>query len=220
MSPEQVIAASDRSAADRDLDERRQPARLLQFLGVRVGERVADLGTGSGYTAELLARAVGRIGQVYAHSDRQAPADVKRSLDERMQRGPARQVIKMELDYEAPLSTEATNLDLVTFLFAYHDAVAKGVNRSRLNAAVFQALRPGGLYVIADHAAEPFAGTEVAARLHRIAEQLVRSEVESAGFKLVDRADFVREPNDDPRRPSSAGGFHTNRFILKFRKSD
>jgi predicted methyltransferase len=92
-----------------------------------------------------------------------------------------------------------------------------------MNRAVFQALRPGGVYVIVDHSARPGAGVSVAQTLHRIEESVVKSEVEAAGFTLAASADFLREPGDardwnaSPREAAERRGT-SDRFVLKFVK--
>jgi predicted methyltransferase len=192
---------------------------LLDFLGVRLGERVADLGAGSGYTTELLARAVGPSGVVYAQNDK-ATIDnyVSESWPKRLAREATRNVVRMDREFDAPFSPEAHDLDLVTLLFSYHDIVAAGGDRSKLNAAVFRALAPGGRYVVADHRAAPGAGLDAASALHRIEEKIVRAEVEAAGFAFVESGDFLRDPSDDATQPSFKRGFVTDRFILAFKK--
>ena len=59
-----IVSAADRTAADRALDERRKPAELLAFIGVRPGITALDLSAARGYTTELIARAVGPTGKV------------------------------------------------------------------------------------------------------------------------------------------------------------
>ena len=54
-----IVAAPDRSDADRQTDQRRQPAKMLAFAGVRPGMKVFDMEAGAGYNSELLARASG-----------------------------------------------------------------------------------------------------------------------------------------------------------------
>src|SRR6266704_1125245 len=60
-----MIAAPDRSDADRQIDQRRDPVKLLNFTGVKSGMTVLDMGAGGGYSTELMARAVGPAGKVY-----------------------------------------------------------------------------------------------------------------------------------------------------------
>src|ERR1700712_3389874 len=63
---EAIVASADRSDADRQTDLRRHPAKMLAFTGVKPGMKVLDMGAGAGYSTELMARAVGPRGAVYA----------------------------------------------------------------------------------------------------------------------------------------------------------
>jgi predicted methyltransferase len=219
LSARAIVDAPDRTAEDREADARRQPEQLLQFIGVTPGQRVADLGAGSGYTTELLARSVGPTGAVYAQNDKLTIEKfVGESWSKRLARPVNGNVVRMDRELDAPFTAAARDLDLVTLLFAYHDEVAHRIDRSKLNASVFQALRPGGHYVVADHRAVPGSGLEAASSLHRIDEKVVRAEIEAVGFRFVESADFLRDPSDDATEPSFQRNFKTDRFILKFDK--
>lgn len=61
---------------------------------------------------------------------------------------------------------------------------------------LFAALKPGGVFVVVDHAAKAGDGAAVGPTLHRIEEATVRSEVEAVGFRLAGERDFLRNPND------------------------
>ena len=221
LEPQAIVDAPDRTAEDREADARRQPAKLLEFIGISRGERVADLGAGSGYTTELLARAVGPSGVVYAQNNQEALQKyVAKSWPERLAREATHNVVRMDREFESPFIPEAHDLDLVTLLFSYHDVVAAKEDRSKLNTAVFAALKPGGLYVVADHQAAPGSGVEAASTLHRIDEKLVRGEIEAAGFVFVESGEFLRDPSDEAKEPSFARGFKTDRFVLKFKKPE
>lgn len=218
---QQVVLATDRTQKDRSLDERRKPIRMLEFFEVGLGDRVADLGAGSGYTTELLARAVGRSGVIYSQNDRKTMSQhIEETWLERLRRDVLKNVIPMKSTLEDPFVDEAQHLDLVTFLFSYHDAIANHVDRRQLNRAVYQALKPGRLYIIADHEAPPGSGLGAASTLHRIEASIVRREVEQAGFQFVESSDFLRVEQDDERKPSPAVGFKTNRYVLKFKRPD
>ena len=131
-------------------------------------------------------------------------------------------IVAVVRPFEDPMPPElaVAGIDLVTLMFNYHDLGFMGVDRAAMNRAVFRGLKPGGLYVIADHAgrslapASPRSGT-----LHRIEESFLRGEVEAAGFKLRERrATSCRNPNDprdkntpDPPQPK-------DEFVLKFVK--
>ena len=104
----------------------------------------------------------------------------------------------------------------------YHDFEWMGVDRAAHNAAIFRALRPGGVYVLVDHSAKEGAGTSGSQTLHRIEEAVLRKELEAAGFQLVEEASFLRNPNDT--RDWNALPWQgerdelSDRFVLKFRK--
>jgi predicted methyltransferase len=213
-----IVTSPDRSEADRQTDQRRNPELLLAFTSVRPGMRVLDMGAGGGYSTELLARAVGPGGAVYAQDSPALPERVRERFDERASKPAMKNVVRMLRDYDDPVPPEARNLDLITFFFAYHDTAFMNVDRARMNRRMFESLKPGGVLVVADHSAAPGAGVNVAKSLHRIEEAVLRREIEAAGFKLVAEADFLRHP-EDPRdtvvfRPKVP----VDEFILKFMK--
>lgn len=216
-----IAAADGRTEEDQKIDARRYPAELLTFLGVQPGWRVADLGAGSGYTTELLARAVGKKGKVYAQNP---AAWVERFLQEswpaRLERKVNAKVVRVDQEWEAPLPEDAKELDLVFFGFAYHDVVADGDDIEALNRHVFDHLKPGGLYVVLDHHAPVQSGPEAAAELHRLDKQLVIDEIRAVGFELVEDSNFLRNPDDDRMAKSFDIGFETDRYALKFKKTE
>ncbi len=196
---EAIVAASDRSDGDRQADQRRQPAKLLAFAGVRPGMKVLDMEANAGYSTELLARAVAPGGVVYAQ-DSAAIIErfVKDKFDIRAQKPVMKNVVHVIRNFDDPIPPEANNLDLITFFFAYHDVSYMEVDRAAMNRKMFAALKPGGYLVIADHSARPGEGISVAKTVHRIEESTLRQEIEAAGFKLAAEADFLRHP-EDPR---------------------
>src|SRR3954466_4057670 len=110
---------------------------------------------------------------------------------------PAASIVAISRPFEDPVPPElaAERVDLVTLMFNYHDLGHLGVDRSAMNRAVFRALKPGGLYVIADHSGRPGTGISESGTLHRIEEAFLRREVEAAGFKLAGEGNFLRNPN-------------------------
>ena len=121
--------------------------------------------------------------------------------------------------FEDPVPPELSGkLDLVTLMFNYHDLGHMGIDRSRMNAAVFASLKPGGMYVIADHAGRPGTGISEAGTLHRIEEAFLQKEVESAGFKLVAHGDFLRNPLDPRDKNTPEPAQPKDEFVLKFVK--
>lgn len=213
------VRGPDRSDADRVIDLRRQPEKLLAFYGARPGMRVLDLGAGGGYNTELLARVVGPQGVVYAQNSRYVLENfVKGRFDERLKKPVMRNVVNVVRDFDDPVPPEARNLDLVTFNFAYHDTVWMGADRIKMNQAVFAALKPGGVYIVADHSARPGAGISVVKTLHRIEESVVLREVQAAGFRPVAEGGFLRNPDDPRNAPVFKPKVPNDEFVLKFVK--
>jgi predicted methyltransferase len=212
-TPEAIVAAPDRSEADRQSDGVREPVKLLQFIGAMPGWHVLDMAAGAGYSTELMARAVAPDGKVFAQAGR--PSD---KLAERL-KTPVMANVELILTPADNLSNPSlTSLDLVTFLFGYHDTTFLPVDRAKMDKEIFGALKPGGLLIVADHSAKPEDGANVGKTLHRIAEQTLRSEIEAAGFVFVAEGDFLRHPDDPRETPSSQNPASVDNFILKFRK--
>jgi predicted methyltransferase len=219
-----AVAASDRSDADRALDAGRKPAELLAFAGVAPGMRVADLMAGGGYTTEVLARAVGPSGRVWSqNSELVLERFAENPWSERLAKPALSNVVRVERELADPLPDDARGLDAVFLVLFYHDAYWMGVDRAAMNRAIFEALRPGGVYVVVDHSAASGRGSQDVQTLHRVEESLVRDEVAAAGFRLDGELDVYRNP-DDPRdwnaSPREAGERRgtSDHFALRFVK--
>ncbi len=238
-----MLASADRAAADRVNDVRRKPAEMLAFIGVRPGMVALDVSAARGYTTELIARSVGPGGKVYAqnaprNANRPPPAQaegaaappppmpapgaapVAPTLAERAASPAGRNIVAVLRPFEDPAPPEVADgaLDLVTLMFNYHDFGHMGVDRARVNQAVFKALKPGGVYVIADHSGRPGTGISEAGVLHRIEEAFLRREVEAAGFRVLTSGDFLRNPADPRDRNTPEPPMPKDEFVLKFVK--
>jgi predicted methyltransferase len=210
-----IIAAPDRSAADRKLDANRAPAQWLAFLGIKPGMTVLDIFAVYGYKAELMARAGAKV---YAQNSEGGYARIKGELEQRLKTPAGANIVSIvrPLDDPAPPGMQ---FDLVTFFFAYHDITYLGINRPKMLKAIYAALKPHAYFIMGDWSAKPGAGTSVVKTLHRSDEALVRSEIEAAGFKLVGHGDFLRHP-EDKRDTHSHFANNVDGYVLKFQKSD
>jgi predicted methyltransferase len=169
-------------------------AQWLAFIGAKPGMKVLDIFAVYGWKAELLARAVAPGGKVYAQNSEAAFARVKDRLDARLKTPPAANIVSAVRPFEDPAPPGMHDFDLVTFFYAYHDITYLGVDRVKMNKALYDALKPGDELVVGDYSARPGAGTSVVQTLHRSDEALVTSEIEAAGFKLIDRGDSSTFP--------------------------
>jgi len=205
------------------MDGRRHAAELLDFLDIRPGMRVAALVVGSGYTAELLARAVAPDGVVYAENPRIVLEASEKPWSERLAKPAMKMVVRVDRELDDPLPPEAKELDLVVFNLVYHNTIELGIDRDRMNRALFAALRRGGRYAVVDHSAREGRGLSDVTTLHRIDEQAVMSEVERAGFRLFTKNSFLRNPSDtrdwdDGQEVDASHHGISDRFALMFVK--
>jgi predicted methyltransferase len=219
-----ILDAKDRTEEDRALDAGRHPGELLTFFGVKPGMKVAELFAGGGYTAELLARAVGKQGKVYGQNNKLVLEKFAEGpWSERLKRPQLKNVVRVDRELDDPLPPEAKNLDIVFSVLIYHDTVWLGTDREKMNNAVFAALKPGGVYAVVDHSGRETTGTSETQTFHRIEESALRSEIEKAGFQLAAEANFLRNPqdtrdwNDSPKAAADRRGT-SDRFVLKFVK--
>lgn len=222
-----LVDAPDRSEADRKLDPGRHPVETLAFLQVKPGMKVLDLGAGGGYTSELIARAVAPGGVVYVQNDPSWLPFLKDALDERFTHPAMQGTVRAEVPFEDPVPAEAKDLDLAVMNVIYHDVANMPVDRAHMNKAIFDALRPGGVYVVIDSSAKDGTGLSDTKTLHRIDESVVKDEVQQAGFRLDGEGTFLRNPYDardwssQPGPATKAGKRGTSdRFALRFVKPD
>ena len=208
-----LLAAPDRTDADRQNDQKRQAEKLLAFIGAKPGWRVLDMAAGAGYSTELLARAVAPGGKVYAQNDK--PSE---KLAARMKTPAMANAAELVLPFDNLSDSQLHDLDLVTFFFGYHDTTFMPVDRAKMDKAMFDALKPGGLLVVADHSARPEDGASVGKTLHRIAESTLREEIQRAGFQFVADADFLRHPEDTRTNIVFKNPTPNDEFVLKFRR--
>jgi len=205
-----VVASPMRSDDDRKADERRKPLELLRFAQVRPGMNVMDVSAGNGYTTQLLALAVGDKGSVWAQMSKPRPG-----FDKRLAANPQANIHLLVRSFEDPYPADAPRLDLITFVLNYHDVANQQVDRAVMNQHLFEALRPGGHLVVIDHATRPGTGLKETGTLHRIDEATVVQELQTAGFVVEERSDFLRNP-DDPREQAHYDmKAPTDRFALR-----
>ncbi|HXZ84685.1 MAG TPA: SAM-dependent methyltransferase [Myxococcota bacterium] len=223
----EAVASPDRPDADKQLDPGRKPAQVLAFFGVAPGMKVADLFAGGGYTTELLARIVGPSGKVWSQEPVFPPErkEIEDAWANRLKRPALANVVAVHKAFSDPdfLPAPAGSLDVVVINLNYHDLVLQGVDVTKVNAAVFKALRSGGVYGVVDHSAPPGGSLIESLNLHRIDEGSLTRQVEQAGFKLGAASSVLRNPKDTrdwstaPRAAGEKRGT-SDRFVLRFVK--
>lgn len=222
QSPAAIVADSTRAAEDRALDASRHPAELLAFLHIRAGDTVADIWPGD-YWDRLFADAVGPTGKVYAvhlaEADRAehhaTPAEGSMPLKSHPN------VIAV-VTHANTLSLP-TRADVIWMRQNYHDLYDPFMGPADVpafNKAVYRALKPGGRFVVIDHAALDGSKLEATNTLHRIDPAVVKSDMAAAGFKFVGESPVLRNPADPRTKlvfdPSIRG--HTDQFVYVFKR--
>jgi predicted methyltransferase len=220
--PAAIVADPSRPAADRALDAERHPAELLAFLKLRPGDTVADVWPGD-YWDRLFAAAVGPKGHVYAAH--LAEADQA----ERHVTPPAGSMPLPEHPNVTVVVTRADTFalpakaDVIWMRQNYHDLYDKFMGPADVpafNKAVYAALKPGGRFVVVDHAAPDGSKLADTETLHRIDPAVVKADMAAAGFKFVGESDALRNPDDDRTKlvfdPSVRG--RTDQFVYVFQR--
>lgn len=219
-----ALADPGRPEADRARDALRHPGELLVFAGVKPGMKVVDLIPGTGYFTRIFSRAVGPTGKVYAYVPDELTAIAKgRPPSVSLFAGKAPYANTRMILQTLPTFSVPEKVDIVFTAQNYHDmhlAFMGPADLSVVNRRVFQALKPGGLYIVIDHSAKAGSGLRDSDTLHRIDAAFVRKEVEAAGFIFVGESRVLRNSKD----PLTANVFdasirgRTDQFVYKFRK--
>jgi predicted methyltransferase len=216
-----VVDEGSRPDADKARDAVRKPAEMLAFANVHPGEVVVELLPGGGYFTRLFSKAVSPTGKVITVVTAQQDTAEKPAAVRAIAAAPGyANVSVLVADFQTMAPPEKA--DLVWTSQNYHDLHLTRLNLdvAKVNKAVFNALKPGGRYVIVDHAAPAGTPVDAANTLHRIDPAIVRKEVEAAGFKFEGESDALRNPADDFTKgvfdPAVRG--KTDQFVLKFRK--
>jgi len=220
-----AVADSARPEEDRQRDADRKPAQTLAFAGIKPGQQVMELIPSRGYFTRLLSQAVGPKGHVYAISPPRrpnAPADAPDpgAATKTLAADPHYSNVSAEVVPIGPVSAPAP-VDVVWTSLNYHDFHnVPNLDLAAFNKSIFDALKPGGVYIVIDHAAAAGSGTRDTNTLHRIDPATVKSEVQAAGFQLAGESDVLHHAQDDHTAkvfdPAIRG--KTDQFILKFRK--
>ena len=220
----EAMAAADRLPSDVERDQRDHPETILPLLNIGPGSRVADIFAGGGYYSELIGRVVAPEGVVLLHNNQAYLSFAAKALAQRTE---GRELVGVQRhDREVnDLDLGANTLDAAMIIMSYHDLyhTAEGwplIDAADFMAQIVTALKPGGRFLIVDHAAAANTGNTAAQDLHRIDEAYAKQDIESYGLRLVASSDVLRNPTDDHTKsafdPEIRG--KTDRFVLVFEK--
>jgi len=219
-----AVADVGRPPGDRAQDANRKPAEVLAFAGIKPGDKVVDLMPGSGYYTRIFSKIVGPKGIVYAlqptEIDKVAPKGLQ-SLRTFAGTPAYPNVVVLVQSVTAIAIPE--HVDMVWTSQNYHDLhdpFMGSPDMAQFNKSIFDALKPGGIFLVLDHVATAGSGLADTNTLHRIDPAAAKAEVTAAGFEFVGASDVLRNPQDNHTLPifdKSIRG-KTDKFIYKFRK--
>jgi predicted methyltransferase len=213
-----AVADPSRPTRDSSRDSLRLPGETLAFAGVKPGMVVAELFPAGGYYTRMISNVVGPKGKVYGIEN----AKWDKGEDAKMAAEPGHANVQVQLvkfgEFNLP-----QKVDLFWTTQNYHDlhvAEYGNLDIAAFNKHVYDALKPGGIYFVLDHQANPGTDDAQIAKVHRIEKSQVIKEVTAAGFKLVGEGNALHRPEDDHTKGSSdpAVKSHTDQFMLKFQK--
>lgn len=175
-------------------EEWQKPRQVLDALALREGERVADIGAGSGYFTMPIATAVGPTGQVFACDIEQAYLD---HIERRAQVEGLDQVICRLASMDDP-HLPAGGVDTILMVDTYHYLK----EREAYVRTLRECLAPGGRIVIIDYIPrERDPGAFVPALEHQLSRETIDADMATAGLK-----------------PIAVHGFLTEQYFVEYRE--
>jgi predicted methyltransferase len=224
-----TTALSDprRPAEQVKLDAIRKPGSLIAFAGVKSGDRIADFMPGNAYFTRILSDVVGVTGHVYAYIPAEQIANcppTEIAGAQAVGRDPGYMNVTVLTGTLAEFRMPE-QLDIIWTAQNYHDvhdAFLGPADVTKLNKSFFDALRPGGVFLVIDHVAAKGSGLRDTETLHRIDPAVMQKEIEAAGFVLESQSEVLRNPSDDHTRSVFDPGIRgvTDQVVLRFRRPD
>jgi len=216
------VKAADRPEADTVRDAARKLAEVLTLAGLKEGDHIAEISSFGEYYTRILSAAVGPSGHIDMYD---MPYMEGIANGAAVNQGRAFPSSHPNTSYTLVHYSEiefAPNLDAVYNIEYYHDLQPMMVDTADMNAKVFAALKPGGIYLIEDHKAEDGSGWRDAGTIHRIGKETILEEITAAGFELVTDSELLANPNDDRSVMVFAAGTRgaTDRALLVFKKPE
>jgi predicted methyltransferase len=208
--------------AQRQADARRHPAELVALADLKPGQRILDLIPGDGYWTRIFSRMVGPKGRVYAVWPQPYASEATGNVAQLRDIAKAYGNVTVQVQPGSLLASPEP-LDVVWTSDNYHDYNDKFMGRPGSLAfarSAYRILKPGGLFIVIDHAAAPGHGLRDTETMHRIERAQVIREANAVGFRLVGESNALRNSKDPMNIPvfDPKVRFHTSQFALKFRK--
>jgi predicted methyltransferase len=218
-----AMASDNRSNADTARDRNRKPVETLNFFRLEDDMRVLELLPGGGWYTKLLAPTLRDNGEMYVAigvnnvKNNLVPEEGFDHINVIDVDAPIERTGPNRTSNIAPFDFGVDNIDLVVTFRNMHNFAAEG--RANINAAVYKALKSGGLYGVIDHTLRHMEPMTMENRRRTDPVEIVK-ELLDAGFEMVDYSDLHYRPDDELRyevgRATVTG--NTDRYTFLFRK--
>jgi predicted methyltransferase len=218
-----AVNNTSRPDKDRERDANRKPAEVIAFAGIKPGQKVGEIMPGGGYFSRLFCQIVGPSGHLYTVSVNRAikrdPPPPDAATPVAPPPNPCTNITAASVDasdFKLP-----PGLDVVWTSENYHDlhnAMFGKPDMKVLDQAIFDALKPGGVFIVEDHVAASGSGARDTDTLHRIDPELVKQEVTSVGFNFEGGSDVLHNPDDAHDAKVFGLQGRSDKFLFKFRK--
>lgn len=219
-----LLAPDGRLPNDAADDAARKPGEVLQFAGIAAGQTVFEMEAGGGYYTELLSKAVGTSGHVTMQAPKEFESFYKKGLEPRLKDNRLANVTVSWSPFDK-LDAKDGTVDVATWFLGPHElyfkqpGFPKGLGDPvKVYTEVYRILKPGGYFVVMDHAAAVGAKPEESGdKLHRIDPAQVRAGLTKAGFKIEEESTLLANPGDPHTVAAIDPSMHfkTDQFLFR-----
>jgi predicted methyltransferase len=222
QSVQEAVANPDRPQKDRDRDVNRKPELVIAFAGIKPGQKVGELMPGGGYFTRIFCQIVGAKGHLYTVAINPVvkrdppPPDAGVAAPVRNSCNNITADSQSAADFNLP-----GGLDVVWTSENYHDLHNAYFGKPDIKAfdtVIFNALKPGGVFIVEDHVAADGSGARDTETLHRIDPELVKQEVTSVGFEFEAASVALHNESDTHDAKVFELKGRSDKFLFKFRK--
>ncbi len=218
-----TLDLSGRSDNDTQQDSGRKPAQVLDFVGVKKGDKVLDLLAGGGYYTELLSRVVGEKGAVTLQIPKAYLKYAEKSIKVRLANDRLKNVTYL-LSEADDLKLGKNTYDSAFLVLGFHDMFFQedswNFTADEVMPQVLNSLKPGGKLLVIDHEAAENSGIRDVKSLHRIDSAFVKADLEKRGFKLIKTSRILENKKDEHSKLVFVPELRrkTDRFVMLFEK--
>jgi predicted methyltransferase len=220
---EKILAMEHRDQTDRDRDANRAPSQFLEFIELSSDMKVLEVGPGNGWYTKILAPLLKEEGELHIAYKK----EWLDGLDPLFKNNSMEKTIKLPIGIDwnnklrqfdvSGIDFKMNDADIALSIREYHNF--GGEDRATLHKAVYDALKPGGRYVVVDHTRRHMQAETNELRRREDPVQVI-IDVQAAGFRLEKSSNIFYRADDEllyeVGRKTVSG--NTDRFTLVFVK--